>query len=62
MLIAAVPANAKQQFTWTSSNKNIATVTTAGKITFKKAGTVTITVKAKDKSGKSAKFKVTYKK
>ncbi len=59
---AAVPANAKQVFTWTSSNTNIATVTSAGKVTFKKPGTVTIRAAAKDNSGKKASFKLTYKK
>lgn len=42
--------------TWTTSNKKIATVSKSGKVTFKKAGTVTITAKA---NGKSAKIKVT---
>ncbi len=59
---AALPANAKQTFKWTSSNTDIATVTSAGKVTFRKPGTVKITVKAGDTSGKSAYFKLTYKK
>ena len=45
---------------WTSSNKNIATVNSKGKITAKKAGTVTITVKTTN--GKTAKCKITVKK
>lgn len=36
--------------TWTSSDKGTATVNSAGKVTCKKAGTVTITVKAGSKS------------
>ena len=49
-----------KDFTWTSSNKNIATVNSKGKITAKKAGTVTITVKTTN--GKTAKCKITVKK
>lgn len=44
--------------TWKSSNKKIATVSQNGTIVAKKKGTVTITVKAKDGSGKSAKCRV----
>lgn len=44
--------------TWKSSNKKIATVSQNGTIIAKKKGTVTITVKAKDGSGKSAKCRV----
>lgn len=43
---------------WSSSNKKIATVNAKGKVTGKKAGTVTITVKATDGSGKKATCKV----
>lgn len=35
-------------FTWSSSNSSIASVTSAGKVTVKKAGTVTITAKPKN--------------
>ncbi len=56
---SAAPSNAMQEFTWTSGNKSIATVTSAGKVTFAKAGTVKITVKAKDGSGKTAYFNLT---
>ena len=45
---------------WTSSRKSVATVDKKGRITGKKTGTATITVKLK--SGKTAKIKVTVKK
>ena len=45
---------------WKSSNRKVATVTSKGKITGKKAGKATITVKLK--SGKSAKITVTVQK
>ena len=46
---------------WYSSNKNVATVNSNGKVTIKHRGTVTITAKAKDGSKKSAKCKITVK-
>ncbi len=49
----ALPDDASQEFTWKSSNTNIAVVK-QGKVTFKKAGTVKITATAKDGSGTSA--------
>lgn len=48
--------------TWTSSNKKIATVSTAGLVTCKGTGTVTIKATAKDGSGKYATIKLTIKK
>ena len=57
---SALPAKAQQTFTWISSDKNVATVTSAGKVTFRLAGEVTITAKAKDGSGKSAKIVLMY--
>lgn len=57
------PANAtNQKLTYTSSNKNIAKVSSKGVVTLKKKGTVTITCKAKDGSKKKAKVKITVKK
>ena len=44
---------------WNTSNKNIATVNSNGKVTIKHRGTVTITAKTKDGSNKLAKCKVT---
>ena len=46
---------------WYSSNKNVATVNSNGKVTIKHRGKVVITVKAKDGSKKSAKCKFTVK-
>ena len=45
--------------TFKSSNKKVATVTSKGKVTAKKAGKVTITATCKDAKGKKAKFTVT---
>ena len=47
--------------TFKSSNKKVATVSSKGKVTAKKAGKVTITATCKDAKGKKAKFKVTVK-
>lgn len=56
------PSNAsKKTLKYTSSNKSVATVSSKGKITGKKAGTATITVSATDGSKKTAKVKVTVK-
>ena len=46
---------------WYTSNKNIATVDSNGKVTVRKRGTVTITARAKDGSNKAAKCKITVK-
>ena len=53
------PSNASQSVTWTSSNANIASVSSSGKVTAVKAGTVIIT--AKTSNGKSATCTVTCK-
>lgn len=47
---------------WKTSNKKIATVSSAGKVTAKKAGKATITATAADGSGKKATAKITVKK
>ena len=46
---------------WNTSNKNIATVNSNGKVTIKRRGKVVITARAKDGSNKSAKCKITVK-
>lgn len=46
---------------WYSSNKNIATVNSTGKVTLKRRGKVVITVKAKDGSNTSARCTITVK-
>ena len=50
--------NSSEKTTFTSSNKNVATVNSSGTIVAKKAGTATITLK---NSGVTAKVKVTVK-
>lgn len=52
----AMPEGTLNTVNWTSSNENVATVDD-GLVTFHTPGTVTITVKAADGSGKSAKVK-----
>ena len=54
------PISATEKITWSSSNKNIATVSSKGKVKAKKAGKVTIT--AKTSNGKKVKCTVTVKK
>ena len=54
------PSNASDKsLAWTSSNANVATVDSTGKVTAKSAGTATITAKANDGSGKNATCTVT---
>ena len=54
------PGNAtKKEVKWSTSNKNVATVSTSGLVTAKAAGTATITCTAKDGSGVKATCKVT---
>lgn len=51
------PSNSQYTLTWTSSNTNVATVTSSGKVTAKSAGTANITVKTDN--GKTATCNVT---
>ena len=60
IIVSAVvkPANATDKsVTWSSSNKEVATVSSSGKVTAKSVGTTTIT--ATTKNGKKASMKVT---
>lgn len=59
VLTAKTPVTATNKVTFKTSNKKVATVSSAGKITAKKAGTATITVKC---GNKTRKIKVTVKK
>ena len=52
------PLTAQQDVTWKSSSTKVAAIDENGKITFLKAGSVTITATAKDGSGKKASFKI----
>ena len=52
------PEAASQQVTWSTSNKRTATVTEAGLVTGLRTGTVTITAKANDGTGKKTTVKV----
>ena len=57
---AVAPSSANNKaVTWTSSNKKVATVSSKGVVKAVGSGTVTITVKAKDGSGKKATCKIT---
>lgn len=61
--VTILPANASvKALKWHSEDKTIATVNQKGKITGKKVGTTTITVKTTDGSGIQKKIKVTVKK
>ena len=53
------PIAAEQDVTWSSSSAKVAAVDQDGKVTCRKAGTVTITATANDGSGKKASFKLT---
>ena len=55
--VAPVSA-ANQKVMWKSSNEKVAIVNSKGKVTAKKAGTVTITAAAKDGSKKKTAIKI----
>lgn len=57
----APAAASDKSLKWTSSNKKVAKVNAKGKVTAVSPGTATITVKAKDGSGKKATCKITVK-
>ena len=57
----ASPSAAAQSFTWKSSNKKVATVSSSGKVTAKGTGTVIITATATDGSKKKATIQLTVK-
>ena len=48
----------RRDFLWVSSNPSIATVDIGGMVTACKKGSVTITAKANDGSGKSVQYKL----
>ena len=60
LTVALSPDNSATYCSWSSSDKTIATVTSTGKVTAKKVGTVTIMVKASN--GKTATCIITVKK
>jgi len=57
--VTRTPVTASDKVTWRTSNKKVAVVSKKGKVTAKKAGKATITVKA---NGKKASCKITVKK
>ena len=56
LTVTSEPADASTEVTWSSSSKSIATVDENGVVTALKTGSVTITAKASDGSGKTAKI------
>lgn len=56
------PAKASKKVTFSSSNKKVAIVSAAGKVTAKKTGTALVTVKANGNKKAKAKIKITVKK
>lgn len=60
--VTVAPSTAtNKKLSYRSSNKSVATVSSTGKITAKKKGTCTITVKTTDGSNKTKKIKITVK-
>ena len=59
--ITATPENASKSVSWKSSSKTTATVSSGGKVTGKKAGTVTITATSKSVSSKTDTYEITVK-
>lgn len=59
LVIKVTPGSASKKFSYVSSSKKIAKVTSKGVVKGIKPGKVTITVKAKDGSGKKAKASIT---
>lgn len=59
LVMKVTPSSASKSFSYTSSSKKIASVSAKGVVKGIKPGKVTITVKAKDGSGKKATAKVT---
>ena len=57
--VSATPETAQMPIRWRSSNTRVATVDANGLVTAKKVGKVTITAKATDGSGRSAKITLT---
>ncbi len=58
--VSAQPSGALQNFGYVSSDTSVALVDIYGKIMFRKLGTATITVNARDGSGQKASFTITY--
>ena len=54
------PSNAKTEYSWSSGNKSVATVSSTGNITAKGAGTTTITVKTSNGKTASCTINVKY--
>ena len=58
-LVARINSGSHARYTWSSSNKSVATVSSKGLVTARKAGTATITVKTHNGKKASCKVKVT---
>ena len=58
-LVASVNSGSHARYTWSSSNKSVATVSSKGLVTAKKSGSATITVKTHNGKKAACKVKVT---